>query len=71
MTTCKTHLFLSLKEVALSFLLLLLSLLGKIFVIELLHINPRDVNLGGSCNQIRLVDSPKRNTVDLKWSYSN
>lgn len=41
---------------------------GEVGVVNLAHINTRDVDLGGGSNDISGVDSPEGNTVDLEWS---
>jgi hypothetical protein len=49
------------------FTLLLLSR-AEVRVIELGAIYFRDINLGGSSNNISLVDAAERDTVELEWS---
>ena len=61
-------LLLSLKKFTLGLLRLLLLVPREVLVIKLLHINTRDINLCGRSNDVGLVHTADRNSIDLKRS---
>lgn len=61
------YLFVRFKELAFSFLVLLLSNLAEILVIEFLNVDSRNVNLCGSSNHVGLVHTSQGDTIDLEW----
>lgn len=66
LTTSDAYLLLCLKKLTLSLLHLLVLLPGKVLVIKLGNINTRDVNLGGRSDDVGLVHTADRYSVDLE-----
>jgi len=60
------YLLLCLKKLALSLFRLLLLFPGKVLVIKLRNINTRDVDLGGCSNDVGLVHTADRYSIDLE-----